>query len=51
LIQSLTIFHQAGADMIAGLYSAQADSILILCITGPAPRARIYNEVLEVLQK
>src|SRR2546430_4496513 len=34
----------AGTDMIAGLYSAQADSIPILCITGQAPRARLYKE-------
>ena len=33
-----------GTDMITGLYSAQADSIPILCITGQAPRARIYKE-------
>jgi len=30
----------AGTDMITGLYSAWADSIPILCITGQAPRAR-----------
>ena len=30
----------AGTDMITGLYSAQADSIPILCVTGQAPRAR-----------
>jgi tartronate-semialdehyde synthase len=29
----------AGTDMITGLYSASADSIPILCITGQAPRA------------
>ena len=29
----------AGTDMITGLYSAIADSIPILCITGQAPRA------------
>src|SRR6202521_1030493 len=34
----------AGTDMITGLYSAQADSIPILCITGQAPRARLYKE-------
>lgn len=28
----------AGTDMITGLYSASADSIPILCITGQAPR-------------
>ena len=32
----------AGTDMITGLYSASADSIPILCITGQAPRARLY---------
>jgi tartronate-semialdehyde synthase len=34
----------AGTDMITGLYSAQADSIPILCITGQAPRARMHKE-------
>ena len=29
----------AGTDMITGLYSAIADSIPILCVTGQAPRA------------
>ncbi len=29
----------AGTDMITGLYSASADSIPILCVTGQAPRA------------
>src|SRR5881392_2825741 len=33
----------AGTDMITGLYSAWADSIPILCITGQAPRARLYK--------
>ncbi len=33
----------AGTDMITGLYSAAADSIPILCITGQAPRARLYK--------
>ncbi len=31
-------------DMITGLYSASADSIPILCITGQAPRARLHKE-------
>lgn len=31
----------AGTDMITALYSASADSIPILCITGQAPRACI----------
>src|ERR1700757_254947 len=34
----------AGTDMITGLYSAQADSIPILCITGQAPRARLKKK-------
>ena len=34
----------AGTDMITGLYSASADSIPILCITGQAPRARMHKE-------
>ena len=33
-----------GTDMITGLYSAFADSIPILCITGQAPRARMHKE-------
>ena len=33
----------AGTDMITGLYSAAADSIPILCITGQAPRARLHK--------
>jgi tartronate-semialdehyde synthase len=39
----------AGCDMITGLYSAQADSIPILCITGQAPRARIYKEDFQAV--
>jgi tartronate-semialdehyde synthase len=35
--------------MITGLYSAQADSIPILCITGQAPRARIYKEDFQAV--
>lgn len=31
----------AGTDMITGLYSASADSVPILAITGQAPRAQI----------
>src|SRR6476620_3476724 len=34
----------AGTDMITGLYSASADSIPILCITGQAPVARLPKE-------
>ncbi|HWZ47979.1 MAG TPA: glyoxylate carboligase [Herbaspirillum sp.] len=39
----------AGTDMITGMYSAQADSIPILCITGQAPRARIYKEDFQAV--
>ncbi len=39
----------AGCDMITGLYSAQADSIPILCITGQAPRARLHKEDFQAV--
>jgi tartronate-semialdehyde synthase len=39
----------AGTDMITGLYSAQADSIPILCITGQAPRARLDKEDFQAV--
>src|SRR5216117_4245682 len=39
----------AGTDMITGLYSAQADSIPILCITGQAPRARMHKEDFQAV--
>ena len=39
----------AGTDMITGLYSAIADSIPILSITGQAPRARIYKEDFQAV--
>src|SRR6185503_19892670 len=35
--------------MITGLYSAQADSIPILCITGQAPRARLHKEDFQAV--
>ena len=35
--------------MITGLYSASADSIPILCITGQAPRARLYKEDFQAV--
>ena len=38
-----------GTDMITGLYSASADSIPILCITGQAPRARLYKEDFQAV--
>src|SRR5205085_4276399 len=40
----------AGTDMITGLYSAWADSIPILCITGQAPRARLYKEDFQAVE-
>ena len=39
----------AGTDMITGLYSASADSIPILCITGQAPRARLTKEDFQAV--
>src|ERR1700761_7069906 len=39
----------AGTDMVTGLYSAIADSIPVLCITGQAPRARIYKEDFQAV--
>ncbi|GGI55468.1 glyoxylate carboligase [Oxalicibacterium solurbis] len=38
-----------GTDMITGLYSAQADSIPILCVTGQAPRARVHKEDFQAV--
>ncbi len=39
----------AGTDMITGLYSASADSIPILAITGQAPRARLHKEDFQAV--
>jgi tartronate-semialdehyde synthase len=39
----------AGTDMITGLYTAAADSIPILCITGQAPRPRLYKEDFQAV--
>jgi tartronate-semialdehyde synthase len=39
----------AGTDMITGLYAAAADSIPILCVTGQAPRARLYKEDFQAV--
>ncbi len=39
----------AGTDMITGLYSASADSIPILCITGQAPVARLHKEDFQAI--
>ncbi|MFE9425524.1 glyoxylate carboligase [Kitasatospora sp. NPDC006697] len=39
----------AGTDMITGLYSAIADSIPILCITGQAPVAKLHTEDFQAV--
>ena len=39
----------AGTDMITGMYSASADSIPILCVTGQAPRARLHKEDFQAV--
>ncbi|MCG5216429.1 glyoxylate carboligase [Streptosporangium sp. KLBMP 9127] len=39
----------AGTDMITGLYSAWADSIPILCITGQAPVSRLHKEDFQAV--
>ncbi|MBB3231484.1 glyoxylate carboligase [Halomonas stenophila] len=39
----------AGTDMITGLYSASADSIPILCITGQAPVSKLHKEDFQAV--
>ncbi|TDE86133.1 glyoxylate carboligase [Deinococcus sp. S9] len=39
----------AGTDMITGLYAAIADSVPILCLTGQAPRPRLYKEDFQAV--
>ncbi|NEA37430.1 glyoxylate carboligase [Streptomyces sp. SID13031] len=39
----------AGTDMITGLYSASADSIPILCVTGQAPVAKLHKEDFQAV--
>ena len=39
----------AGTDMVTGLYSAQADSIPILVVTGQAPRAELHREYFQAV--
>ncbi len=39
----------AGTDMITGLYTAMADSIPILCITGQAARAKLHKEDFQAV--
>ncbi|MEV4969232.1 MULTISPECIES: glyoxylate carboligase [Streptomyces] len=40
----------AGTDMITGLYSAVADSIPILCITGQAPTTVLHKEDFQAVE-
>jgi tartronate-semialdehyde synthase len=39
----------AGTNMVTGLYSAIADSIPILCVTGQAPRAKLHKEDFQAI--
>ncbi|WP_288131067.1 glyoxylate carboligase [Microbulbifer sp.] len=39
----------AGTDMVTGLYSASADSIPILCITGQAPVSKLHKEDFQAV--
>jgi len=39
----------AGTNMITGLYSAAADSVPILCITGQATRAKLHKEDFQAV--
>jgi tartronate-semialdehyde synthase len=39
----------AGTDMVTGLYSAAADSIPILCVTGQAPVSRLHKEDFQAV--
>jgi len=39
----------AGTDMITGHYTAQADSVPILCVTGQAPRAKLDKEDFQAV--
>jgi len=39
----------AGTNMITGLYTALADSIPIVCITGQAPRSKLHQEAFQAV--
>jgi tartronate-semialdehyde synthase len=39
----------AGTNMITGLYTAMADSIPIICITGQAPSAKLHQEAFQAV--
>ncbi|WP_348265514.1 thiamine pyrophosphate-binding protein, partial [Salmonella enterica] len=46
---SLGTSGPAGTEMMTALYSASADSIRILCITGQARRARLHKEDFQAV--
>jgi tartronate-semialdehyde synthase len=46
---AVEVLKREGIDMITGLYSASADSIPILCITGQAPRARLHKQDFQAV--
>lgn len=39
----------AGTNMVTGLYTAHADSIPMICITGQAPRAKLHQEAFQAV--
>jgi len=39
----------AGTNMVTGLYTALADSVPIVCITGQAPRAKLHQEAFQAV--
>jgi tartronate-semialdehyde synthase len=39
----------AGTNMITGLYTALADSVPIVCVTGQAPRAKLHQEAFQAV--
>jgi tartronate-semialdehyde synthase len=39
----------AGTNMITGLYTALADSIPIVCVTGQAPRSKLHQEAFQAV--
>lgn len=39
----------AGTNMVTGLYTALADSIPLVCITGQAPRAKLHQEAFQAV--
>ncbi len=39
----------AGTNMITGLYTAQADSIPMICITGQAPTDMLHKEAFQAV--